>query len=255
MQKIGFIRPDGKVEMLTYPKMFSYCKDLCEKEEYKERFEEFKKDYTYFPPYFDFVTFELKYIFVNPLFQTGQYVSCVDGALFKNKLSSFDYQENISSLLNRLEDVDDFSFFTKCSDTELNIQKEEVDQGRDVLIDCNLMGMMSHSGTVGGSHSVTANTVLNQLMMLSPEITQQYSYFLENDSIDFDNDALRFLMEYLGFMRATDYTKMLLGNEKIYSKEQQEFVQKRIEHGFQVYDCGDNDCSFIPQYQEKISKH
>lgn len=255
MLKVGFISPDGEVSMCCYSNLLTYCKKLCEKKENREKFEEFKKDYTYFPPYFDFVMFELKYIFINPLFSKQEVVIQVRDALYKNKLDGFDYQANVLAMQEEMEWVDMLPFITKCSDSELGIQKEEPLVLRDVLIDCNLMGMMSKSGTIQGSHAITANTVLNQLMMLSPKIEESYFCFLEQEGMDPDNDALRYLIESFGFMRVTAFSKYIIGNEKCYTRGQKEFVKERQNIGFQCIDFEKDADNLVDLYQDKLKRH
>ena len=67
MEEIHFITPENIKFSVPVSDIYSFCEKYCEEyisksEENKEKFLEFKKKYTYFSPYYDFLICSLKWI-------------------------------------------------------------------------------------------------------------------------------------------------------------------------------------------------
>lgn len=234
--KVRFITPENEILSMPCNKALSYCEKICNQEQYKNSFLEFAKDYHYFSPYFDFVMFELHYIFINPLFNTGTYLGISNDALYLNKLEGFDYEKNIKSLQELAKEDTVIPYITRCSDKDLNIEKQNSDDVKTCMIDSQLNGMMSFTDVTGTSHGITSNTVLNQLVLKNSEVARDYYYYALEERIDKDLDPINYMIQRLGFLRAVSFNGggFIIGNESIFTEEQKSFVAE----------CKNNDYDF-----------
>jgi len=169
--KVGFITPENEIISMPYHKVLSYCQDICNNSNNRDKFIEFAKDYDYFSAYFDYVMFELNYIFINPLFHTGTYLYHCHDSLYLNKLEGFDYSENVREAVKVAEEEDVIPYITRCSQKSMNIKPQTPESVETCMIDPNLIGMMISTWVTGISHGITANTVLNQLLLTNHNIT------------------------------------------------------------------------------------
>ncbi len=240
--KVGFITPENEIISMTCNKVLRYCEKICNQEQYKNSFLEFAKDYHYFSPYFDFVMFELHYIFINPLFNTGTYLGVSNGALYLNKLEGFDYQKNMESLEALREEDMVIPYITRCSDKDLNIEKQYSDDVKTCMLDSQLNGMISSTDVTGTSHGITSNTVLNQLVLENPEIARDYYYYVLEEGIDKDLDPINYMIQKLGFLRAVSFDEgaFIIGNESIFTEEQKEFVEKCQNNDYDFHNTSDS---------------
>lgn len=133
------------------------------RDENKDQFEKFKKDYTYFKPYFDFVMFKLRYRMY--------------GCLLDNDII-FCHNDRLSSKRNIRRNVF-LPYLSKCSDKELQI-KEVEDETPDAMIDPNGMQMFANDYNNSGSHILTCRTILNQLLIQSEAIFKYFSIYKLN---------------------------------------------------------------------------
>lgn len=253
--RVYFITPEDKFISLSYGEVNNFCKELCEGE-YREEFEIFKKDYTYFTPYFDFCMFFLKYIFVNPLFLSNKCLCPIDEALYLGELTSFSYDENMEEVKSTLNysTANPLPFITKVTNKELDLKLQSGDATDDCLIDINLMGMMSKTGTVAGSHGITAASILNQLVLLSPIIEESYYKYTKYQGIDYLVDPLNFLVSTLGFIRATspETYPMLIGNENLFSKQQLNLVETCKNGQYRFFSVNQEGLQLVDEYKRLI---
>lgn len=185
---IKLISPNGEGITLNYYEVLDFCKVLCYKKENKEKFLKFSKDYTYFLPYFDFVMFELGYKMHNVLFEDS-YLIAKSGELY---------------LLSDLQKNNHIPFMTKCSDEVLNIRKN-TRVLKNSLVDPNGMAMMCKLTTSkNGSHTITGNTIMNQLLIQN-KIIYKYCHKFRSNSVN--------MLINLGFVRTCSrkYGGLIIG--------------------------------------------
>lgn len=189
--------------------------------------------------------FELNYIFINPLFHTGTYLYHCHDSLYLNKLEGFDYSENVREAVKVAEEEDVIPYITRCSQKSMNIKPQTPESVETCMIDPNLIGMMSSTWVTGISHGITANTVLNQLLLTNHNITNQYYHHTLQLERDLEGDSLHYLIQDLGFLRATslDDGAILIGNSSTFIEEERQFVEE----------CDKYDYSFIDTTSEKKS--
>lgn len=235
--KAGFITPESKVISMTYNKVLDYCEKLCNQEQYKNKFSEFSKDYHYFSPYFDFVMFELHYIFINPLFNTGTYLGVYQDSLYFNQLESFNYEDNMKSLYELAKYDTILPYITKCSNQSLSIETQYSNNIKTCMIDPCLNGMISSTDVTGISHGITANTVMNQFVLTNPEIASDYYCYVCEKGIDKDLDPINYMIQRLGFLRATSPKDgyILIGNQSAFTDMQRKLVDKCIKNNYSFY--------------------
>ena len=232
--KMGFITPQNNYFYMDYDEVNEFCKNICEKVENIDRFNEFSKDYTYFYPYFDFVMFELDYIFINPLLEEGTYLKKVGNALYKIEKYLLDGEqrvyEHISSLTIRNKNGGNYPWLVACSDKELNIRECNQLDIHKCMIDPNGFTLISSSdGEKEGNHEVTSNTIVNQLLMASNQLWKTYNpnYY-----------AASYLIDKFGFIRADslEFGGTMVGIKKLLSEKVKKYCDVCI---------NDKNCVFL----------
>lgn len=201
---VKLIDKDQNEYEMEYYKVNDFCKMLCYKKENIELFNEFKKDYTYYDPYFDFVIFELGYEMENALFE-DETILAVNGEIFKETSALKGYV---------------FAHMTKCSDSILRIEKDDY-LYKDCLVDPNGFNMMSNMrANIRGNHTVTSRTILNQVLIQNKKICEYFE-----DSMIRPVD----IMSSLGFFRVINFDgeKFIVGLEGIMTPEQALIFGKR----------------------------
>jgi len=260
MEKVWFITPNNESIFMNYYEVEDFCKKICLQEENLEAFEKFKRWYTYFLPYFDFVMIHKKYLFINCLFNKNNFIVFKDGAFYFSYLISDNYQDNIN-FFEEKQIYENCSNMTTVSNDELGIKKQSLEYEDDCMIDPNMIGMMSMTdvGSWYGSHIVTAATVLNQLLIRSELIATSYFKFLEYSEVFDECDAISYLIYGLGFLRVTcreSYPLVML-SESILSQECLEFVKDGLKRGYKllngddIYACNKEEAaSSIKEYKK-----
>ena len=212
--QIGFLSPDNKLNFMEYDEAYFFCKNICEDEINKERFFEFKKDYSYFNPYFDFVMFELDYVMINGLYRNRcitRYKNSLYEILNSNDIYDYNYTELKSDDENNYDTI---PLIAKCSDKMLRIKplSQIVDA---CIINPNGITMMSNNGMSDdrGSHPLTCRTILNQLLLENRQIIDDY--------LQYGHNAGNYLIENHGFLKATPKEEggFIIGNSMVMSKE------------------------------------
>lgn len=256
MKRVGFITPNNDFYQMNYGEVEDFCKKICLSEENREAFLKFKEGYSYFSPYFDFVMINKKYLFFNPLYVGRKFMMFDEKAYYLNDLASFDYLENVNVYKEIKSRKSLISDFTTVSDIELGIARQDVDSTDECMIDPNLIGMMSRTGVLNddGSHIVTGSTVLNQLLIKSQKMADDYYRYLREEGISDVNDAINYLVKNVGFLRVAglpDY-RIVIGNKKICSEDVREYLDKSEERGYMVIDNGGYRESMIEAYREEF---
>ena len=263
MEKVGFITPNNDLIFMNYYEVENFCKEICFQEENIELFEAFKKDYSYFSPYFDFVMIHKKYLFINCLYNKNYFIMFSNGAYYFSYLVSDNYQDNVN-FFEEQQIYENYSDMTSVSDIELNIKAQDVGYDDDCMIDSNVIGMMSMTnvGSNYGSHVVTASTVLNQMLIKSNLIAINYFNFL-NDNVIFDEtDPIDYLVHYLGFLRVAcrETSPLVMGCKKILSDECLEFFKDAVDNGYKPLNVEDtyeynDDPTLVAKEYVKCTNH
>lgn len=244
----AFITPENELITMNYDKVEEFCKQECNKPENIDKFSTFKKDYTYYHPYFDFVMFELNYQMINPLFKSGTALVNVNQELYLTEIDRFNYNEIRNKLNNR--NPNEIPIMTKCSTKEMNIRKQSSEHVDHCMIDPNLIGQMSRN-----SHEVTSNTILNQLLITSTKVMKDfYNFYHEEDCIE-NGMSINYLLNSLGFLRAApikDYPILMLVNGGL-SEEQNQFVTSCEEMGYNIYRLGENKETMTNEFKEIVT--
>ena len=102
--KVKIISPDNEKTELNYFDILFFCQKKTEEyislsDENLIRFRNFRKNYTIFDPYFDFVILELKYILLNPFFEKDEYLLPYNGKYYINSL--YNTSINYDDLINK----------------------------------------------------------------------------------------------------------------------------------------------------------
>ncbi|MDD6223870.1 MAG: hypothetical protein PUB18_02610 [bacterium] len=212
--EVKFMTPNGRIFMIPYDEVTVFCKEICQQEKYRERFELFKQDYCHFDPYFDFVMFELEYVMFNCLGNKKWIVPYQDAlyeVLDANDLEHYSYE----ALKSNPDSYHGVPFIAKCSDSALNIHPISYENIERCMIDYNGICMMAtrDETLISGSHALTSRTVLNQMI-------SQNEYILE-DFLTSKFDPIHFLIEYFGFVRITSQQDggFIIGNSTVMNRE------------------------------------
>lgn len=222
MKKVAFLTPNNEFIKMNYWEVEDFCKEICLRQENFNLFNEFKKDYIYFTPYFDFVMKMKKYIFFNCLFNKEYFLIFNEEAYYFSYIVSDDYQDNVSNFkfIKKYLEVSDL---TLISDRELDIKLQKPEYEDDCIIDPNGVGMMSKTGVASdyGSHVVTGSTILNHLLIKSKIITEYFYKYLNvyNQMYFREEISLEYLIEKLGFLRVAcrDCYPIIINNKNVLS--------------------------------------
>lgn len=259
MKKVGFLLPNNDLIYMNYGEVEDFCKKICFDEKNLDAFLNFKVNYSYFSPYFDFVMIHKKYLFLNSLFNKETFIIYRNKAYYYNFLVSDNYFDNVVSFeKNFFRGM--LSDLTTVSDFELDIKKQNVKFTDDCLIDPNGVGMMSKTNVGGdyGSHSVTASTVLNQLLIKSDSLAKFYYNLLDHEVLFDDTFPIIFMIQCLGFLRVAsrDSYPIIMANKNLLSERCNEFVQLAEKNGYVFLndscdEVADEDLSLIVKEYEK----
>lgn len=238
MVKVSFITKDNDVYEMSYAEVLEFCKEICLRDEIKDEFNQFKRNYTIFDPYFDFVTFRLEYIFCVGGFQLIHYKNpdTGDEGLYDAVSKSLDYKEILASLYKMINlHIDNFPVIkiAKCSDRDLNIEVLNNIPSSSFLVDGNSMGLISKAGDPRGSHPLTANTILNQYLIHDEDILSTLINYKNFNGFS-DGTGLNFLEEVLGYMRVTKNS--LVYNGIVVSLKQRKLIEEAIDADYIVED-------------------
>lgn len=228
-QEVGFIRPDKMCIMMPYYKVEDYCikeidKFLKKNPSEKQNYINFCKKYTYFHPYFDYVIFEMEYIFLNPL-EIHSFFGAKGG-----KNSTLD-----------MTNITEGSFICGQRMDDETLKGEMVNDYFDSSI------IMSNSGTAFIkerylTHMGLLNHILNQILIQSKEIYLDYQKYRTQGM---------YLINRLGFIWYGYYGEsdiLLLYNSNLISDQQRLFYLSLREY----YPSDRFYISYQTDLQEKI---
>lgn len=258
MKRVGFITPTDEFYQMNYSEVELFCKEICFCEENIEEFSDFSKNYSYFSPYFDFVMIRKKYLFFNPLYNNRKFMIFDRGAYYQNDFVSIKYSDNVAAYMERKNRVSFISNMTAVSDDELGIALQNIDSETECIIDTYLMGMMSKTGIVNedGSHLVTGVSVLNQLLINSKVIADDYHNYLKDKGINEESDAINYLVSSVGFLRvagSVDY-RIIIVNKNIANEEVSSYLAECEERDYVVPNAYGYKDSMVSEYQKVLSK-
>lgn len=251
--KVRFLTPYNKYEEMEYYDVLEYCKHIATLPMFKDDFEEFKKHYNYFTAYFDYVMFRLGYIMINPLFYEGYCATT-----FNNQFYCFyDESNDYDSIRNHLHGIAqmDSSYFLKASkvdDLTLQIEQQTTDIKRDTLITPDMISMMSKT-TIGLSHVISGNTILNQLLIASKEVVEDY----EKCFFDDDSSAVDYLVNKMGFIRlvSPQYVPLMIVNRRVSTLKQKMFFKTmESEQNYPICDTNEDVESSVKLYRKVLEQ-
>lgn len=202
--EVGFEKPNGMIDYMNYYEVESYCKK--EISTYLNLYpaliplyEEFSKDYTYFHPYFDFVVFQMGYIFLNPLLTNSKF------GILSTETGTIDLSKTTQSPMYVSK---------RMNDQNLNIQP--------VFASTDVSSIITNDGIAFAkekyiSHETLLNHIMNQILIQNKEIYLDYIN---------QQDCKFYLIHRLGFMLYGYYGDadiVLLYTPNLLSCNQREF--------------------------------
>ncbi len=193
--EVGFITPDNQKFFMKNSEVLEFCKKLYFDKKNIQGFENFQKDYSYFEPYFDFVMFNLNYIFINPLGEKGTFLKAVGSGLYKideTEEKEFLRYDDIEELTIRKR-YSDNPYMTAVSDKSLNIRKVKKSNMCSCMIDSNGYSFISSSASAPKeNYEITSLSILNQYILYNSNLLAFYNTNIYSTS---------FLVERCGFIR------------------------------------------------------
>ncbi len=251
--KVRFLTPYNVYEEMEYYEVLEYCKYIATLPMFKDDFEEFKKNYNHFSAYFDFVMFKLGYIMINPLGFDEQGAIADSNHIYFFRDKGDDYETIRCHLQN--DSNSNYRFImriTKVDDITLQIERQTTEIKRDALVDPNMISMMSKSSFYS-SHLVSGNTILNQLLIASKEVVDDYySSFIYTYEA-----AVEYLVNNMGFIRlvSPEYAPLMIVNRRVSTLRQKMFFDelKRKQH-YQINDTNIKVKSGVALYRKVLKQ-
>lgn len=260
-EKVGFITPAGQLKYMEYYNILEFAKKVCydyinKSEENLKKFFIFKKGYTKFEPYLDFILSELHYVMVNPL-NFKDVIIYNDDGLKINKISKL---KNGKFSLYR----ENFIWNYSCSDASLFIEQFDNKKHSDGIItkDGYYVKVDRDKDLY---HEQVAEQILNQYLIGNKELYLDYIKYVKNffsfkrhiDNNDYyTNFAIKYLSSRLGHIWYTDvvyvYNSSLLtdDNNRIIS----ELKSRYTNSGVDISEEEDLNEIAIKQYQKIIKR-
>ena len=246
MTKVGFIKPDNQIIYLEYSDVFNFCQNICENH---PDYQLFKESYKTFYPYFDFVIFKLRYLFISPLYYPNAILVPKNDEAFLIPFTN-DYEKAINS------DINSFPFITKISDQIMQIDNAKPFNIRDCMIDPYLKELISKINCPPyRSHIITTNTILNQLLQISLKINKNYLKWLKKTKRKYD--SVNYFINTMGFIRIlspNSFPVMEL-NSSLMNFDQKVYISncKNIFNYF-IKDINNNSTFLIDEYQKILKQ-
>lgn len=241
------ISPTGQKEEICYYNLEQRFIDIVQNldNDKKEQFEEFKKDYHYFTPYFDFVIMELGYMIENPMRYTHALLVYKDYKI--TIIDDMDYEKyQKEGVFHPIYD-----YFVKCDDVTLNIHQlvdeldhypNDINQLENSIIDRNnIVFSINHLRF----HQNLAFLIVNQLIIKDKAM---YDLYISYDG--FMLWEMNFLEDKLGYIRLGILEKIVLPcyRRSLLSEKQQQFILE-LEHKKYVQPfLGDKDTADRIEY-------
>ena len=241
------ISPSGQKEEICYYDIEQRFIDIVQNldNDKKEQFEEFKKDYHYFTPYFDFVIMELGYMIENPMGYTHALLLYRDHKIMI--IDDMDYEKyQKEGVFHPIYD-----YFVKCDDVTLNIHQlvdeldhypNDINQLENSIIDRNNMVLSIEHLRF---HQNLAFLIVNQLIIKDKKI---YDLYISYDEIV--TKEINFLEDKLGYIRLGMLENTLIPcyRRSLLSDKQLQFILE-LEHKKYVQPfLGDKDTAERIEY-------
>lgn len=181
--EIKLISPSGNIIKLPYYEILNYASLLCEKfislnENNKKLFDEFKKNYNFFLPYFDFMILKLNYKMEDPFFRNGILLSKNDEIFFKDKLTHKEF------------------LYPKSDDISIGLNND-YDNLDTCLIDYD-GNIFNINKTKKFHHEEYEEKILNEFMINNKEICEDYCNYINSKNVKTVGFYMR---EHLGFAK------------------------------------------------------
>lgn len=257
MKRVGFITPTDDFYQMSYSEVESFCKKICFCAENIDEFLEFSESYTYFSPYFDFVMARKNYLFFNPLYNNRKFLIFDRGAYYLNDFVSIKYLDNVTVYRDRKSRESFISNMTTVSDDELGIDLQNIDSEAECMIDPYFMGMMSKTGISNddGSHIVTGVSVLNQLLMNSKKIADDYHNYIRDKGLNEESDAVNYLVSSVGFLRVAGSInyRIIIANRNIAKEAVASYLVECEERGYIIPNAYNSKDSMVSEYQKVLA--
>lgn len=241
--KVGFITPEKRID-IGAEHLLAFCGLACQKylKEHPQEIEvwkEFSKDYSYFHPFFDFLVFHLKWIPVGILGDKELFGILEKDKLFLQHLPEISDEDDLYSTLfyTKVQQPDSKYYIVKADNHTLGIPYSNHKLKGE--------GIILQDGTVflqqDAHQFAMARTILNQLMLKNPFLTEDAEICRPN----YKDDYHWYLIDRLGAILFTDdyamYDKNLLSEKQKsilellpIDQEEQKTVQEEYENPYEL---------------------
>ena len=239
-EKVGFLKPNNEIDYMPYYDMFEYCK--MKVEQYislnscnRIKFENFKSEYTYFPPYLDFVIFEMGYIQIQPFLQEGYYGYGLDDSYYITQADSPDYQ--------KIRNSNGAFYFLRGNDSNYQINAGSIVENGMIDINGNILHLFSDGDIDSNAwgHPGLSCMVINQYISRYKQIYEAYKQYLDETNV---NMYTMFLVSNLAFGQVStrrSHSCVIL-NPNCFTKSQIQSAYAIQEYyGSSILPCGSKD--------------
>lgn len=237
--KTGIIDKNHNLIEMPYYEIGNYLKNIVKeyislKDENKIEFDEFKKDYTFFKPYYDFAIFKLGYQILNPLFNED----------------TLGYAKDDKFIIEEINNKKHPNIYPKTNDTEIEVKYANPSNIYPCIIDQNGRCFRTNRDK-DQIHEQLCEQLLNQIMIYNKTICEDY---YENCIINHNFPNINFyFINRLGFIQISeiyvlynknlinDYTinllnKILSDNSEL-NKSTSVLDDDKIEETLNIIDC------------------
>ena len=193
---VKIVSPNNEVFELKYYDILYFCQKETEKyidasEQNLKEFVDFRKNYSFFLPYFDFVMLKLKYILINPLFYENSYLLSYNDKYYIMTLNNdYSYEDLINQKPNFSFDFIAANDQNICMDKTNGFIKEHI--GFYLDEDGNF-----YKNYKTERHLKMGRLILNQKMINSISICTKYRKYI---NIHGENSLNEFLVNDLGYV-------------------------------------------------------
>ncbi len=234
--KVKIISPDNEKTELNYFDILFFCQKKTEEyislsHENLIRFRNFRKNYTIFDPYFDFVILELKYILLNPFFEKDEYLLPYNGKYYINSL--YNTSINYDDLINKKPN---FSFdFMPATDYNICRNKKTLNKDTRIGFCVDSEGNI-YNNDILQRHLKMIHLLLNQHLIKEFGICNKYKHYIEvhgyHRKVDFFSEKLGYM---IGF---PSNQNTLIFNSKLLTKEQKKYLDLfQVKYKTKIEDC------------------
>ncbi len=174
MEQLILLSPKNEKIVGDYLEIGRICVDLCQSYcnnslQCKKEFLIFSREYTFFQPYFDFVLSKLGYIMINPLLEQDVVWYYDHGKIVRKKIANvLDYSYmQIRNFKNTIY------YYPMLDRTSVNIHPIDYNKPINSIIDSN-GNQIEVDITEENHHDDLFERILNQLLLVSPELLDDY---------------------------------------------------------------------------------